>query len=67
MLILKGFLGVIILIFIPSAEGGFQNRVRKIDISKEGPTFTADLVTDMAVTSPVLPAENSVDPVLNVP
>ena len=64
--ILKGFLGVISLTFIPFAEGGSQ-RIRKILADNIGkPSHTADLA-DIAVTPSVLPAETSTDSVLNAP
>ena len=68
-LILKGFLGVISLTFIPSAIGAKKPNSQEIREALDGnisePSHTPDLA-DMAVTSPVLPAETSTDSVLNV-
>ena len=67
--ILKGFLGVISLTFIPSAIGAKKPSSQEIREVLDGniseSSHTPDLA-DMAVTSPVLPAETSTDSVLNV-
>ena len=69
-LILKGFLGVISLTFIPSAIGAkkpnFQEIREALDGRAKEPTLTADLA-DLAVTPPVLPLETSIGPALNDP
>ena len=68
--ILKGFLGVISLTFIPSAIGAKKPNSQEIRVSlsdrMQEPPHTADLA-DLAVTPSVLPAETSTDSVLNDP
>ena len=68
--ILKGFLGVISLTFIPSAIGAkkidSQRTRESLSDRMQEPPQTDDLA-DLAVTPSVLPLETSIGPVLNDP